>query len=1005
MRKPLVALAVLSCFGLLACEDGPTQTFTPVSGNGDSQDGNPNAPGTPATTPGNFNTQGGGQNQMVICDAATEAKIWKSMVQAPMKPPRNIGLIDLAGGDTWQGLTIEAAEKIQCQSANEGDAFGDGTQYNQWGNNGELGCDYNVSNHKIYFCNAWPGYVGTMAFTSRDGAHKYTVPIQTATIQKDSKNFPLDWNLSGFNQNPKFDAELNELYDALIATYAPGLPSNSNCQGTGSCIVGNFGDVAYMFFPALGVGWWIASLAAGQPTCSTINRVDEYLTKTLPYSLANPILKLDAIGPLGPAGTLSHGPAACNLQMGLTFENFTNNCVQVDGSTASNAVENNKLLGGLTHDTESWTFDVQGVDLNFRDQSLGATSIVTDQDMPHATDVAVNFDVDQSTLGVLANDFTNDDPTQPQDWHGAGLVYLEYARLVQENLNQYIPVANQHPLGDPACLWPSSPPPANWAPAPGCTGFEGFITTAPVASTGTCPIVAPATTPDFTQCVNGFGSDNLALGYQALYVNVGLQLGLKPGHPKASFCWDANGNLALDANGNFLPTSGYQNCPLPPNSSGDLISTSYAQVLYVLGGGNVANLPPDVQDVRFFWKQYATALVKYLKVAGTAHENAIDIDERTPGPGNLYTYTSVDSDDLFFDSVGAGQFEIAEYVQRDFASATEAPTDIVFEADVKNGIFDEYSFTRELYRGEAMLYQAVTENAADALGSERTALLTNIFGSPLLASGWTPVAGAAGQPSRSAYYCATTYDPASCQGQTPPLDANGNMLLNDAGGALLSRYEAAFAGNGTAFTLGQAPQPVNITATFDDIQQATVSVPIYSPYFNPGAKNPKIATTLVPWTPKQPGIGFPVALTGTLDKFIETSNVDFSGTTLSASVDYDTAIDPNTGMPATDGSITFLAVETTDFLGDVFVCSAPNPVIPSSQDLLAVRMYTPVATILNWLAQHPGSYQNCGIIVTYSPYDNYADYITSIANGVRLNITQGGGFGRVVDVTLFVPGQ
>ena len=69
--------------------------------------------------------------------------------------------------------------------------------------------------------------------------------------------------------------------------------------------------------------------------------------------------------------------------------------------------------------------------------------------------------------------------------------------------------------------------------------------------------------------------------------------------------------------------------------------------------------------------------------------------------------------------------------------------------------------------------------------------------------------------------------------------------------------------------------------------------------------------------------------------------------------------------------IQFNAVETTDFLGEIFVCQdAPTG------DLLGVRMYSTVATILDWLGNHPGSYDACGIIIRYSPYGNYADYIT-----------------------------
>ena len=147
---------------------------------------------------------------------------------------------------------------------------------------------------------------------------------------------------------------------------------------------------------------------------------------------------------------------------------------------------------------------------------------------------------------------------------------------------------------------------------------------------------------------------------------------------------------------------------------------------------------------------------------------------------------------------------------------------------------------------------------------------------------------------------------------------------------------------------------------------------------------------LVPWLPQQAGVGFPIALTGTSDKFVETATLDFSGTTLTADVDYTVKSD----------AIYFNAVESSDFLGDTFVCQDV-----ATKDILTARMYTAVAGILGWFAAHPGAYDACGMITRYSPYDNYADYITSIQNGVRLSVTQGGGYGRIVDVILFTPGQ
>ena len=41
------------------------------------------------------------------------------------------------------------------------------------------------------------------------------------------------------------------------------------------------------------------------------------------------------------------------------------------------------------------------------------------------------------------------------------------------------------------------------------------------------------------------------------------------------------------------------------------------------------------------------------------------------------------------------------------------------------------------------------------------------------------------------------------------------------------------------------------------------------------------------------------------------------------------------------------------------------------------------------------------MIIRYSPYNNYVDYITSKTYGVKLAINQGAGLGRVIDATLY----
>src|SRR5262249_27537137 len=145
--------------------------------------------------------------------------------------------------------------------------------------------------------------------------------------------------------------------------------------------------------------------------------------------------------------------APCNLRLGMTYDEFTNLCVRVTSDGTANDTATNMLLGGITHSTERWSFDVQGVDLNFQSGSLPPNDILHDKDLPQKTDVAVNFDVDQSTLGRILNDRAGNSIMNGKDLHGSGLVYLEYARGVQDALNSYLPASQQHPLGDPACLY------------------------------------------------------------------------------------------------------------------------------------------------------------------------------------------------------------------------------------------------------------------------------------------------------------------------------------------------------------------------------------------------------------------------------------------------------------------------------------------------------------------------------------------------------------------------
>jgi hypothetical protein len=575
----LSAFAALSALSVLGCEDGPTQPYSaPPDGASNYWNNGNTAPVTDPAKQGFTTTGSSGTNKQDICTGAQKAARWALMVQAPLTPPRGGAGVDLAGDQTWKGLTIEEAEKINCQSENEGDQFGDGSQVNQWGDNGEVWFVYRVSTRKGFSMSFFPGYEGTIEAANEDGSDTWSIPVNSQ-IRRNGQNFALDWT---GNNGQNFIEPADAYFRAMMHTYAPSLPIDPpgvTCFDTGRCVKGSFGDVAYFWIPAVGSAIWIENQNAPQPTPSIPNRIDQDLAKILAFSFSAPLLKLDAEGPIAHGGLL--GPAAageCTLRMGQSYGDFLRDCVQATGDANVDSEELNKLLGGLRHSTERFSFDVVGIDVNFSDKNLADDNIVRDHDLPDPTDIATEFSIDQQTQGKIVNDRDADGNV---DLHGAGAVYKEYARLTREELLRLSGIKD----GDTSkCLFPVKPPAdfdpqAFLASLPDyCTGFEGFLTAAP-----------PTSKKDFVN-----------LGTDVATINPGMGRGLKLGHQQVTFCFDANGDL----------NTGYYSC-----SAGDTFPTSFAQVQQVFGKGRTANLPTEAQDVRFFFKQWFKAFVKYMQVA------------------------------------------------------------------------------------------------------------------------------------------------------------------------------------------------------------------------------------------------------------------------------------------------------------------------------------------------------------------------------------------------------
>ncbi len=477
------------------------------------------------------------------------------------------------------------------------------------------------------------GFLGTIQATSSDGAHTFVIRPGDV-ITRDGVPYSVPDQLA------------KELDDALVATFSPdsALPPRPFETHV-------FGDRVALEFPEIGLTLW-----APTTMMSTVNRIDVAPRRILPLAFTVPLIKLGLSGPSVSAGLAQHAPPGCQLAIGTTtYATIEGPCLGPDARAPGT------LASSMGHTTEAFTFDLAGTRLQIGDAALDALAVVQDGDQPAMTDKLQAIEIDDSTIVTLANDRVGNVETGALDLHGLGLVQLEYARLVQAALNVSIPVAQQHQLGDPACLAPAV---TTVYPA-GCTGFEGFVTAA-TAPTGTT------------------GLDVLAIGGTALLaLDPAFGGGLAPGPAFSLFCLDAH-------------AGGYTNC-----TAGGLFTGSLAQVTKVLAHGDPAQLPPGVSDPRFFINLYMQALVKYLKVVGTS--------ETVAGVHGARAYST----NLTVDGASRGRFERAHYLDGTYASPSRSPFVVEVELDPQTDQIGSYRFTQALDRGE----QAVGKSAL--LGSER----------------------------------------------------------------------------------------------------------------------------------------------------------------------------------------------------------------------------------------------------------------------------------------------
>jgi hypothetical protein len=504
-----------------------------------------------------------------VCSDDDRATAANRMINEPIKPPRMFAGIDLAGGDTWTGLTVEASTAVLCQATDVG-KDDTGTTV-EWGSaigaEGAFMATYDNQTHMITSWQANQGYKGSIDFKSRPGTagkpnpfgdHTYSIGVGRMVL-RDGEAWQLAWT------GPEWDRQATEMYDAMMYTFAPEMQGEQvSCIAAQTCLAKALATDGIFGVRPLGVYLHVADAHAKQPASSTTDYLYGFFVKLMPFSRPDTFLKLDDEGPIAEATGLGAHDARCTIKLGQTFKSFVDDCVSVLDDAAANQFQKQKLLGGahINPAGDTWVLQAQGVVPSF-------TVTTAKESAPALAATMSGLSLDVRASGKSRNEYARDGQTFTLGATAA--IYREYARYVQDALHAAVAAdLPKFPIGAPECL--------SEQPARGCTGVESFITPAQ-PDTGNPGVDRVSVGPDRAQ-------------------RLGVRTALKATTLSATFCADP---------GTFEHCFGKGD----GGASGALFQTTADRVSAILGDAT----PEAAKSVDFYVPLFAKAVVTYLRAA------------------------------------------------------------------------------------------------------------------------------------------------------------------------------------------------------------------------------------------------------------------------------------------------------------------------------------------------------------------------------------------------------
>ncbi len=391
MRRVLLGLAALligvSCDQPDQIYQKLPQNYDPVTGNGIG----PIATHFTGTKP--FLDTSTGTTVVPTREVCSDTELsarWAAMVNQPILPMKGAGGLDMTGGATWKGLTIDEAQSkdLLCQTS----YYGDGVA--AWGDNYEVIAFFDPTTRLIEDILLIPGYLGTIA--AGDFEFEINEPITKA-------GNPLS-QTDGSANDSRSEANLRDMDRALIRAFRPSLDADEvDCIESGSCYIIMSGTMPILVF--MSVNLYVIL----EPQELRIAQIEVALKR--PFRIGAG--EIEVTGPTPTIhGTEAAGIPDCLVTYGTTWKHIREKCLGNDPMAMANI--------RATNGYENVLVELGGVLLY-----LDRPGMATDQILPIAPEPE-----DGDTVSILSLNAA---------YEGAfSMPYSDFLRIYKANLDAEI---------------------------------------------------------------------------------------------------------------------------------------------------------------------------------------------------------------------------------------------------------------------------------------------------------------------------------------------------------------------------------------------------------------------------------------------------------------------------------------------------------------------------------------------------------------------------------------